>query len=68
MVFIFTEAGECVYDAFGTNSFNSHAKALDWMNSNTGNLENGDKFIIVDFGNDSSHFYQARLAMSIEAI
>ena len=68
MVYILTEAGEVVCDGFANMSFNSHAKALDWMTNNTGNMENGDKFIIVDFSNDCSHFYQARLTMTIDSI
>jgi hypothetical protein len=68
MVYIFSEAGETMGDAFGNDSFTSHAKALEWIANNTGKLENGEKFIIVDFANDCSHFYQARLKMTIDSI
>jgi hypothetical protein len=68
MVFIFNEAGAVIGGAFGQVGFTSHDKALAWISNNTSNLENGDKFIIVDFENDYSEFYIAQLKMTIEPI
>ena len=68
MIFIFNQAGEVIADTSGSICFKSHNSALEYMRDNTGMLENGDKFIIVDFDNDCSHFYFARLSLVIDAI
>lgn len=68
MLYIFNEAGETINDECGNSSFSTHGKAMEYMQNNTGMLENGDKFVIVDFELNSAYFYQAQLTMTIESI
>lgn len=64
--FIIIEPCETASITIINKSFPNIPTALQYMMENTGKLDNGQRFFIIDYDSGQSKRYCARLAMQIE--